>query len=113
MARGADVDEGAQPAGADVSVSMAVVACANHPAREAIGICVKCKKRVCGECTTKVEGINHCVSCFGGLVAESAAEKPVVRREHPAVAFVLALFGAAVASGLAWGVLELGLPGGG
>ena len=96
-----------------MSVSMAVVACANHPGREAIGICVKCKKRVCGECTTKVDGINHCVSCFAGLVAESEAEKPVAGREHPVVAFVFAVLGAAVAAGLAWGILELGLPGGG
>jgi hypothetical protein len=48
---------------------MQVAGCENHPAREAIGLCVKCRRRVCGECATKIEGINYCVSCLSGLAA--------------------------------------------
>ncbi len=96
-----------------MSAPLALVACANHADREAIGICVKCRKRVCGECTTKVDGINHCVSCFAELVEAHADEKPVAKAEHPAAAFVWATLGIAIAVLVAWGVLELGLPGGG
>lgn len=92
---------------------LALVACANHAEREAIGICIKCKKRVCGECTTKVDGINHCVGCFDELVAQTARDVPAARAESPVAAFVWAAIGLTVAVLAAWGVLELGLPGGG
>lgn len=49
---------------------MQVAGCENHPTREAIGLCVACRRRVCGECATKIEGINYCVSCLSGLAAE-------------------------------------------
>ena len=42
----------------------AVATCANHSTREAIGICIECRSRICAECTTKVDGINHCVRCL-------------------------------------------------
>lgn len=41
--------------------------CANHPQREASGICVACRTQVCSECSTKVDGINYCVACLGRL----------------------------------------------
>jgi hypothetical protein len=49
---------------------MQVAGCENHPAREAIGLCIACRRRVCGECVTKIEGINYCVACLSGLAAE-------------------------------------------
>lgn len=96
-----------------MSAPLALVACANHSDREAIGVCVKCRKRVCGECTTKVDGINHCVSCFEQLVEEHASDKPAEKVERPAAAFLWATVGIAIAALVAWGVLEIGLPGGG
>lgn len=68
---------------------------------------------MCGECTTKVEGINHCVACFAALAADAADEAPAARAESAAAAFAWASLGLAVAVGLSYVVLELGLPGGG
>ncbi len=38
--------------------------CVNHADRAAIGVCVKCRSQVCADCTTKVQGINHCLKCL-------------------------------------------------
>lgn len=38
--------------------------CRNHPDRPATGICVRCRAAICPDCTTKVQGINHCVPCL-------------------------------------------------
>lgn len=88
-------------------------ACTNHLDREAIGICVHCRARVCGECVTKVDGINHCVGCLSALAERSARERPALRTSSRAGRTVSAtlLFGVAVL--MAWGLLEAALPGGG
>lgn len=92
--------------------TVAIVACANHEGREAIGVCVRCRRRVCSECTTKIDGINHCVACFSELAKEHAKEAKTARVEGPvARAFFLAA-GFVVASACAWVVLALLLPGG-
>jgi hypothetical protein len=58
-------------------VSAASIAtCENHPQREAIGVCVQCRTRVCSECSTKVEGINYCVRCLSGLARAGARSEP-------------------------------------
>ena len=44
-----------------------VASCQNHPDREAIGICVRCRRRNCSECVTKIDGINYCVGCLADL----------------------------------------------
>jgi len=33
--------------------------CVNHPDRAAIGICVITRKAICGECSTRYEGVNY------------------------------------------------------
>jgi hypothetical protein len=33
--------------------------CANHPQRPAIGVCVMTHKPMCGECSTRYEGVNY------------------------------------------------------
>ena len=33
--------------------------CAFHPDRLAIGICVETKVPICGECSTRYEGVNY------------------------------------------------------
>lgn len=96
-----------------MSASLAIVACANHESRQAIGVCVRCRRRVCSECTTKIDGINHCVGCFAELAKEHAQpvhERPVDGAWGRSIAATVG-FGVAVL--LAWGVLELLLPGGG
>ncbi len=45
--------------------------CVNHADRAAIGVCVKCRAQVCADCTTKVQGINHCLKCLQRQVVPS------------------------------------------
>jgi len=33
--------------------------CTNHPDRPAIGVCVITQKPICGECSTRYEGVNY------------------------------------------------------
>jgi hypothetical protein len=33
--------------------------CSNHPQRPAIGVCVITHKPICGECSTRYEGVNY------------------------------------------------------
>jgi hypothetical protein len=33
--------------------------CINHPQRAAIGVCVMTLKPICGECSTRYEGVNY------------------------------------------------------
>lgn len=89
-------------------------ACTNHLEREALGICVACHARVCGECVTKVDGINYCVSCLARLSDGSARRARADAAPTPrglAVASAMVLFG--LAALLTWGLLEVALPGGG
>lgn len=39
-------------------------ACALHPTRRGVGICVECRRVVCTDCTTRFEGINRCTACL-------------------------------------------------
>jgi B-box zinc finger len=94
-------------------VSLQIAACPNHPQREAIGICVRCRTRVCSECATKVDGINYCVACLGSLVALQA------RRGSVRPAWLTARISAYVSAGayfmalstLVWALLEVTFPG--
>ncbi len=89
----------------------AVATCENHAQREAIGVCVKCRTRVCSECSTKVEGINYCVSCLAGLAVKGnrkgGAGKAARGKGYLAASFyaVLLVLGT-------WVMLEALLPGG-
>jgi hypothetical protein len=52
--------------------------CRNHPEREGIGICVICKNVVCVECSTKIDGVNHCRTCLArraGVAVERAPSR--------------------------------------
>ena len=91
---------------------MQVAGCENHPTREAIGLCVSCRRRVCGECSTKIEGINYCVSCLSGLAAEGGRSVGV-RRAGSASSRVLHLVVGLQVLALSLGVfglLQLCLP---
>jgi hypothetical protein len=93
-------------------MGVAAAACRNHPAREAIGVCVVCRIRVCSECATKVDGINHCVDCLAKAARGALARKPAARVREGRV------LGAAAGAGLLallavliWALLEVALPG--
>ena len=94
------------------AMSVHAAACRNHPEREALGVCVACRTRVCAECVTKVDGINHCVTC---LAARAAV--PVEARERPptpgARAWIAAGALFVLVTLLAWGLVEAALPGSG
>jgi len=56
--------------------------CLNHPERDAVGVCVKCRKYVCAECATRIEGVNYCADCLPQVGRRKAGrsrswEKPV------------------------------------
>jgi hypothetical protein len=89
-------------------IAQGATACANHPRREAIGICVRCRKQVCGECTTKVDGINHCVSCLAELAGPRKEKASVATQSSPLVASVWLAVGVGSMTLLTWALLELG-----
>lgn len=98
-------------------VSAAGAACANHPQREALGVCVRCRKRICSECVTRVEGINYCVACLAELSAagdaRAVAPSPATKTFSRALRGASAIFLFLVLSILAWGLVEATLPGSG
>lgn len=88
---------------------IAIVACPNHPAREAIGVCVQCRARVCSECSTKLDGINHCAQCLAGLAVASTVARPQGRWSS-ARAVLAGTASIATLATLAWALLEAALP---
>lgn len=95
-------------------VLIAAAACRNHPEREAIGICVKCRTRVCSECVTKVDGINYCVACLAKLAGADTADARRDAAPHSRALAVMAAAGFFVVLTLAaWALVEVALPGGG
>jgi len=85
-----------------------VAACQSHADREAIGVCVACRARICAECSTKVDGINHCVRCLAALAAPAPARAPAARGS--ALGAVWALGWLAAGTLLVWAFLEIALP---
>ena len=71
-------------------MSATVAACENHRQREAIGVCVQCRRRVCSECSTKVEGINYCVTCLAGLAREGGRTLGIARPQRAGTAYAAA-----------------------
>jgi hypothetical protein len=75
--------------------------CRNHPDREGVGICVSCRRVICVECSTKIEGVNHCRECLAkrGATAEAGARRGrgFIRRAADAV-FALSIIIVSVAA---------------
>ncbi len=46
--------------------------CRNHPERDGVGICVRCRRVVCVECSTKVDQMNFCTACLAAISAAPA-----------------------------------------
>jgi len=71
--------------------------CRNHPEREGVGICVACRRVFCVECSTKIDGVNHCRECLGKRQRTAAA----TRTRRPSVlgrAFEIAFSSSIVAA---------------
>jgi len=65
--------------------------CYNHPEREGVGVCVQCRRVICVECGTRIDGMNYCTACL------NAGWEPL--SEAPAAGPASAL----------WGVLMTGV----
>lgn len=89
-------------------IAQGATACANHPRREAIGICVRCRKQVCGECTTKVDGINHCVSCLAELAGPRKERERGVDVGSPLVSSFWLAVSVGTMTLITWALFELG-----
>ena len=74
--------------------------CFQHPDREALGICIVCRRPICAECSTPIEGINRCAACMKTLapVAELEASLQHDNRSElrPGNLFALLFFGGLV-----------------
>jgi hypothetical protein len=49
--------------------------CRYHPERAGVGICVKCRTVICTECSTRLDGINHCAACVWALQEAQGRER--------------------------------------
>ena len=76
----ADPDPGtgteAEPAPRPLPAATRSYVCTNHPEREGIGVCVVCRLVVCVECSTKIDGVNHCKRCLSARSAGAAERGP-------------------------------------
>ena len=45
--------------------------CHYHPDRAGVGLCMACRVIICVECSTRLDGINHCASCLSELTKSS------------------------------------------
>ena len=93
-------------------MSANVAVCENHQQREAIGVCVQCRRRVCSECSTKVEGINYCVACLSGLAREGGRKVGARVRGSAGAAYAAAAGYLILLSAGMWALLYVLLPGG-
>ena len=73
--------------------------CRYHRDRPAVGLCMRCKAPVCGECTTRLEGVNHCHVCLKALGGRQE-EKRASGESWPVVALTLAGLGVAAMFGI-------------
>jgi len=71
---------------------------------------MRCSQAFCTDCITKLDGINHCRGCLAKMGREvaQAQEGETGSRVPPALAIAT---GRALLSLLAWGMLEVLLPG--
>jgi hypothetical protein len=57
--------------------------CFQHPEREALGICVACRRPICAECSTPIDGINRCAACVAALAPVAEFELSQQQDERP------------------------------
>ncbi len=62
--------------------------CRNHPERPAIGVCVMTQQAICGECSTRYEGVNYSREGLSLLKSRRAQER-AKHRAWPNVALLV------------------------
>jgi hypothetical protein len=88
--------------------------CVHHHERHAIGICVKCRTPLCGECVTKVDGINYCVRCLERMADASKGAVAVESKPSSSAFAAFAAFGLfLLLTLLVWAFVEAAMPGSG
>jgi hypothetical protein len=50
--------------------------CKYHRDRQGIGVCMRCRAVICMECSTRLDGINHCHACLKELGRSQEASSP-------------------------------------
>jgi hypothetical protein len=63
--------------------------CIHHPDRPAIGICVITKAAICGECSTRYEGVNYSKEGLEILHRQRKAAAPRGGRVWPILAWLM------------------------
>ena len=51
--------------------------CAHHPERAGIALCVACKRTICAECSTPVDGIHRCAHCLAGIRTRAVTARAI------------------------------------
>ena len=77
--------------------------CSEHPDRHSFALCVTCRKVMCQECTTQVEGINYCRTC---VAARTAVPN---HQSGPLRLVAMVLFGVAMAMAIVRLIVGLGV----
>ncbi len=78
-----------------------MAACYYHPDRPGVGVCMRCKRVICGSCCTRVDGVNHCHACLKALGSKSEDARPAMDL-WPLVSIVLLGVGGLILVGLCW-----------
>ena len=65
--------------------------CFVHATREAVSLCLECRRAYCRECVVDHEGRLMCAACIARLNAPSAEKRHKLRRLVPVTAAALAL----------------------
>lgn len=76
-------------------------ACAFHPERPGVGVCMRCRRVICSNCCTRLEGVNHCHACLKALGSRAEdAGRPV--DVWPVLSGLLLAFSCLALVGLCW-----------
>jgi hypothetical protein len=74
--------------------------CRNHPDREGIGVCVRCRRVVCAECSTKIDRMNFCTGCLASITAATRRDGDKPARSGTAAGIAALIGGYAALAGL-------------
>lgn len=74
-----------------------------------MGICVQCRKAMCSDCITKIDGVNHCRACLERVVRAQAQSRTEAKGGVPP--WLAISFGFAVVWGLSYMMIEVLMPG--
>ena len=74
--------------------------CSFHPLKFASGICIRCRRLICPDCSTQLDGINYCRLCLEFLSARKV--QPVAPRRVSVLQVMLILVFCLLMYGLFW-----------